>query len=87
MALGVSGRLHRGSRAGESGQGIVIIEGMDTVDASAVDASLLGHSYFGGSRSVVGDLFALLSKGDRPEGRFGLEPVQLGKLRYWRFRQ
>ena len=85
MALGASGWLHRGARAGESGEDIVVVEGIDTVDASAVDASLLGHSYFGGSRSVVGDLFTLLRKGDAPGSRFGLTPVKLGQREYWRF--
>jgi hypothetical protein len=45
---------------------------LDTVDASAVDTSLVGHSYYGDNRAVLADLFYLLRNGAPP--RFGLEP-------------
>src|SRR5665213_1318008 len=77
VALQASQRFHRGARAGESGADIVVLDGIDTVDASAVDTSFVGHSYFGGTRSVIGDIYTLLEKGDPPERRFGLEKTDL----------
>ena len=42
-------------RVGDARPNIEIKPGMDSVDASAVDTSLLGHSYIGASRSVLAD--------------------------------
>jgi esterase/lipase superfamily enzyme len=84
-ALKWSQKIHRYPRAGDSGPGVVIVEGMDTVDATAVDTSFLGHSYFGDNRSVITDLFILIRHGLGPDER-GLQDVDSGGRRYWKFR-
>ncbi len=59
-ALLVSRRIHGGPRAGDSSGEPVRLAGLDTLDASDIVADLLGHSYFGDSPLVLGDLAALL---------------------------
>ena len=74
-------------RAGQGGANIVIVPGIDTIDASAVDTSLTGlyHSYYADNATVLSDLFAYF-RGRDPDARFGLTPIQETRGLYWRFR-
>lgn len=85
-ALAASRKFHRQPRAGESGDRVVVVPGVDTIDVSGVDASLLGHSYYGDNRSVLSDLFRLIRDGAPPGQRFGLVPVPHPGGGYWSFR-
>lgn len=60
LALIASRYFNAGRRAGEAGKPILSQPGFDVIDASLVDTSLLGHSYYGGSASVLTDLGELL---------------------------
>ena len=78
QALNLSTQFNGSRRLGLSGDGLVVIpEMMDTVDASGIDTSLIGHSYYGSQGPVVTDLFKLVVKGLIPQernllpGRFG----------------
>lgn len=73
--------------AGDIGRGVVLIPGIETIDASGVDTSFLGHSYYAENRSVLSDIFYLVREGKRAPARFDLEPVRTGAGIYWRFRQ
>lgn len=84
-ALEASKRIHGGPRAGDSGDGIVVVPGVDTIDASAVDTSFIGHSYYGDNRSVLSDIFHLLMDGAPPSERFGLRKMSLLNAIYWAF--
>jgi esterase/lipase superfamily enzyme len=85
-ALKQSKEVHGGySRAGDSGGEIVIVPGMDTIDASTVDTSFIGHSYYGDNRSVISDLQILLNQGIPPGKRNLLERWYDG-AKYWIFR-
>jgi esterase/lipase superfamily enzyme len=84
-ALVASKKIHGYPRAGDSGQGLVIVPGVDTLDVSAIDTSLLGHSYYGENKSVLADLFNLLRKGEGPDKRLGLLLKQTPAGRYWVF--
>jgi len=84
-ALELSRKLHNYPRAGDLKDGVIIIKGMDTIDASAVDTSFLGHSYFAENRSVIADLFALVRKDTGPSDRFGMRPITAAGLSYWMF--
>ncbi|MCU1305616.1 MAG: hypothetical protein JWN45_311 [Acidobacteriaceae bacterium] len=85
LALLASHTLHAFPRAGESGTHMVILpELLDTIDASAVDTSLLGHSYYGDNRSIIGDIYNLLKEHSAPP-RFGLQEMDSPKGRYWAF--
>ncbi len=88
-ALLASRNLHGGyKRLGESGDGIVIMRDLDTVDASMVSTEFLGHSYFGDSSTVMSDLIYVIQKSLPPQDRvrFALEPVRAAMGLYWRFK-
>ena len=84
-ALNVSKQFHGYPRAGESGENLVIVPGVDTVDVSAIDSSLIGHSYYGSNDTVVADMIDLLVASKPPDLRHWLKPVRLGQARYWVF--
>jgi esterase/lipase superfamily enzyme len=85
VALRASGRLHGDyARAGYAGDALVVSKFLDTIDASAVPADVLGHSYYGGSRTVLGDVYILLDSGKAPP-RFGLDPTSKNEIPYWIF--
>lgn len=85
LALAASRKVRSGlRRAGQSGDDILVVEGIDTIDASHVDTSLLGHGYFG-ERTVLSDIFALLRDGKSPDERYGLRPRIRIDRRYWEF--
>ena len=86
-ALLASKAFHGYSRAGESGEGLVVVEGVETIDASEMAGGLLGHSYFAEDRRIMEDLFALLQSGQRADRRFGLEALESDQGRYWTFRK
>jgi esterase/lipase superfamily enzyme len=89
-ALAVSRGVHGGyRRLGESGKDLVIMQGLDTVDASTVSTEFLGHSYFGDSDTVMSDLKYVIRKSLPPEQReqFALERVRDAAIgQYWRFK-
>ena len=84
-ALHVSKKFHGYPRAGDTIPEVLLVNGLDTIDASAVNTSLVGHSYFAADRSVLADLFDLLRNGTAPAERFGLKARVVNGLRYWSF--
>jgi len=86
-ALMASKAFHGYPRAGDSGEALVVVEGMETIDASDVSGGLLGHSYFAEDRRIMEDIFGLLQTGQRADNRFGLEARETGQGRYWTFRK
>ena len=84
-ALNASKQYHGYPRAGESGANLVIVPGVDTVDVSAIDSSLIGHSYYGSNDTVVADMIDLLVASKPPDLRRWLKPALLGQHRYWVF--
>jgi esterase/lipase superfamily enzyme len=87
-ALWASRNYHGGyRRAGDSDGEVVIVPGVDTIDASAVETSLgVGHFYYAENRSVLSDMFYVLREGKPPDQRFGLMPMTRGGDKYWIFR-
>ncbi|MCA1217009.1 alpha/beta hydrolase [Streptomyces sp. 8L] len=84
-ALALSRRLAGYPRAGQSGSGMLLVDGVDTVDASDLDTGLSGHSYIGDNSSILSDLYALVRHGHPPAERFGLNAVTRAGSVYWRF--
>lgn len=86
-ALQGSHFAHRYPRAGDSGAGIIVIKGVESVDATNVDTDWLGHSYYGSSPRLVDDLKLLVN--DRvpaSDKRRGLQSVKIGvTLGFWQF--
>lgn len=74
-------------RVGDTASGIIIHDRIETVDATAVDTSFVGHSYYGDNKSVMFDLFHLLHERRSANDRFGLESVVTARGTYWRFRR
>ena len=60
QALIASKQVHGYPRAGESGDHIVVVPGVETIDVSGIDLSLLGHSYYGDSESMLRDLYNVI---------------------------
>lgn len=85
-AIKASKDIHEYQRAGESGSGILVVRGVDTVDVSAVNTDLIGHSYYAENRSVLSDIFNLIRNGLPPDSRPGLEArTSQEDLKYWCF--
>lgn len=82
-ALMASKEVHGYARAGDSGRGLVVLPGLETIDASDLDTSLLGHSYYGES-SVIGDMYRLTQLRKRASERDGLVAVSDRAGRYWK---
>jgi esterase/lipase superfamily enzyme len=88
-ALLVSKDIRKGhQRLGEGGNDIVVLDGLDSIDASNVDTSLLGHGYFSDTQSLINDIHMTLL-GVPPKDRI-LDPKQkvvAGTPKvYWAFR-
>lgn len=86
LALTASRTFNSGDlRAGDASRGLVLTPGIETIDASSVDTSLLGHSYYGDSPTVLTDLKELLTSAQPADKRPNLQPMALNQLRYWVF--
>ena len=83
-ALAASRKFHANPRAGEAGKNIIIFNGIDTIDATGIDASLLAHSYFAEAKSIISDILSIF-QGQRPSGRKTLKPVKTDRGVYWAF--
>lgn len=83
-ALQASHKVHGYPRAGDGGRNIVVVPGIDTIDASAVDTDLIGHFYYGDNRTVLSDVFYLL-QGVPPGKRYGVEARTSPAGTYWAF--
>jgi esterase/lipase superfamily enzyme len=86
-ALKISKKYHGYARAGDAGSGLVVMPGVETIDATDVDSGFLGHSYYAEVRSVLADLYYLIKDGKRAAQRFSLQPVVTETGQYWEFRK
>jgi esterase/lipase superfamily enzyme len=82
LALTASKWIYKRPRAGADAQALVEY-GVDTIDATNVDDSMLGHSYFSDKRVLLQDLSELLFSGRPPSERYGLTEIAVGGGRYW----
>lgn len=88
-ALKTSEKLQGGyQRAGDAAPTPVVVDGIDTVDVSAVSTNFwkspIGHFYYGDNTSVVSDMYYLLD-GKAPP-RFRLRhPSQPANAAWWQF--
>ena len=63
----------------------MVLEEMDTIDASKVDADFIGHGYTLTTKTAIDDLFMLLVNGHSPSKR-NLDALSKGELVYWGLR-
>ncbi len=82
-ALIASKKYHQYRRAGDSSP-VVILPGIDTIDATAVDTGF-GHSYYADNRAILADIHTLLRSYDPPSKRFGMRPNKPQNPTYWIF--
>jgi esterase/lipase superfamily enzyme len=87
LALQASKKVHGYARAGDSGDGLLVMPGVETIDATGVDQSALAHSYFVESKPVIRDILDLLRHSLPAGRREGLVGDQHPRGAYWRFRQ
>ncbi|WP_219118205.1 alpha/beta hydrolase [Janthinobacterium sp. UMAB-56] len=85
LALAASKAVHGYPRAGDSGAGMQIVAGVETIDATGVDTSFMKHAYFAEQRSALSDMFSLIRQQARADQRF-LDPVDTPAGRYWTFK-
>ncbi len=84
IALVASKAVNQEQRAGDSREPL-IMEGVETIDVSAVDTSFMSHSYYGSNRAVLSDLFALLKQGSSATDRSWLVSKEYEGKHYWAF--
>jgi esterase/lipase superfamily enzyme len=82
-ALKLSKEFNGQPRAGDTEPEVTCLPGICSIDASAVDTSLLGHGYVAEERSLVSDLYYLFA-GKQPAERFGMVEVKHAGGTYWR---
>jgi esterase/lipase superfamily enzyme len=82
-AIWASRKIHGNPRAGEP---LLIVPGIDTIDASAIDTDFLAHSYFSDNWPLLADIHSILSKDEAPATRFGLIERDHETGRYYAFR-
>ena len=83
-ALILSKQFHAWWRAGQSGDSLVVMNGLDTIDASRLDTGFLGHGYYAESKAVIDDLFMLLRRSLPPQER-NLRSANRANRPYWVF--
>ncbi|MEO7773100.1 MAG: alpha/beta fold hydrolase, partial [Steroidobacteraceae bacterium] len=85
LALKTSQKIHGFPRAGLAGANIISLPGLDTIDMSAVQGDMLGHTYFAADSGAIYDLFRLLWRGDPPPKRCGMSEEAKRESPVWRF--
>lgn len=82
-ALIASKTFNDAPRAGDSSIGALVLDDVDTVDASEIDTDLLGHSYFGDCVPLLDDVRQLFYA-NRPPMERSLIPWPVGTEKvYW----
>ena len=83
QALVASKQVNGYPRAGDSGENIVVVPGVETIDVSGIDLSLLGHSYYGDNESMLRDLYDVVRARLPATQRSSLIERNSGPLTYW----
>ena len=86
QAIAISKRLRGGfPRAGDGGNDILVMNGVDTVDASSTGRNLFGfgHSYFASKRSIISDLQRVVTLPTPVAQRPNLREYSHEGRRYW----
>jgi esterase/lipase superfamily enzyme len=76
-------------RAGDARAGVIVVRGVETIDATKVDTNLfwgLGHAYIADSPQMLHDLHDLVVARLRAARRSDLEEVPRAEGPYWRFK-
>jgi esterase/lipase superfamily enzyme len=83
IAVGAARWLHEFPRVGLLPP-VFVEPGLDTVNVTNVDLTMLGHGYVSEARDVLNDMHALITHGAPPSARFGLEEAKTDNNEdYW----
>lgn len=84
QALNISKTIHKEyPRAGDCSSKIVIINGMDTIDASEANSSFVGHAYVSDNETVLNDMFYIIKHGIPAGERMNLSQLGVAGRKYW----
>jgi len=83
----LAGGIPRAGDVGESGP--ILLPGLESIDMSAMGDEMFGlnHNTFAANRSLIDDLFILLTKGERSPRLRQIRGVPEVGPKYWRFAQ
>ena len=86
LALQTSTRVNGYPRAGDSSDKIYTFAGIETIDATQVTQSFLGHSYYRRSFGVIDDLHLMIVRNKPIAERPGLKPRRKDGQLYWKLK-
>lgn len=88
LAMVASQQIGGAPRAGDTRQGVVVVKGVETIDATKADTNVwgLGHDYVADSPKILHDLHDLIVSRLRAAQRGNLEEVAAEGGIYWRFK-
>lgn len=81
-ALEMSSWLQDSNRAGFTPP-VTVLDGIDTVEVTNIDLTMLGHGYFAEARAVLSDIKDLLDGSKPPEKRLAIFSKVDGNARFW----
>jgi esterase/lipase superfamily enzyme len=86
-ALKISKEINQSNRLGlPSKDGVFLYNGIDTIDMTTIDTSLIGHSYYGDRLPVIQDLKEIMNDDRRPPQRTLLKEILLKtKEFFWQY--
>ena len=62
---------------------VLVVSGIDTINVSNLDLTLLGHGYVAEARELLTDIHTLVRHGSAPDERFGLRRDSSTEGDYW----
>lgn len=84
-ALVMSSWLQDSDRAGFTPP-VTVLDGIDTVEVTSIDVTILGHGYFAEAEPVLYDIKELLDASTPPDRRLRIEPKLQAGVRFWTIR-
>ena len=61
----------------------MIVPGIETIDVSGIDLSLLGHSYYGDTEAMLTDMCDVIGGRQPATNRSSLVPLGVSPMIYW----
>lgn len=86
-SLAISKTFNVSTLAGDSSHGVLISDGLETIDAGELDASFSTHSSYLDTNSIVADIWTLIEFGTRANSRRLLTARYTSNGTYWEYTQ
>lgn len=65
---------------------MTVVRGVDTIEVTGMDVTILGHGYYAEAQGLLHDMFDLLRRNAKPSDRQRLsQQTTSGGLPYWAF--